>query len=88
MNPRIIASVASARLASDSEIPPTPLETILTFAKSLLRSFNAALIASQVPPTSVFMIMLRTFLDSCPRDSNKSPALSSFVLVIFFLFLY
>ena len=38
LNPRIIESTASAKLASDYEIPPTPLDTIFTFARSLLRS--------------------------------------------------
>ena len=38
LKPIIIASTATAKFASDSEIPPTPLETILTFAKSFPRS--------------------------------------------------
>ena len=45
-------------------MPPTPLETIFTFAKSLLRSLRDAAIASQVPPTSVFIITFNTFFDS------------------------
>ena len=65
-------------MASDSDIPPTPLETIFTFARSLLKSLRDDAIASQVPPTSVLIITFSTFLDSWPNDSNKSPALSSF----------
>ena len=38
LNPSIIESTARAKLASYSEIPPTPLDTILTLAKSLLKS--------------------------------------------------
>ena len=64
LKPNIIASVASARFTSDSEIPPTPLATILTLAKSLARSLSAAIIASHVPPTSVLIIIFRTFLAS------------------------
>ena len=78
LNPKIIASVARARFASDSEIPPTPLDTIFTFAKSLPRSCNAAIIASHVPPTSVLTIIFKTFLASCPNDSKRLPADSSF----------
>ena len=64
LKPKIIESTASARLASDSVIPPTPLDTIFTFAKSLLKSFRDAAMASQVPPTSVLTITFSTFLDS------------------------
>ena len=63
LKPKIIESTARAKLASDSEIPPTPLETIFTFANSLLRSFSDAMIASHVPPTSVFIITFKTFLE-------------------------
>ena len=87
LNPRIIESTASAKLASDSEIPPTPLDTIFTFARSLLRSWSDAVIASHVPPTSVFTITFKIFLeDSWPRFSNKSPALSSFCFKSFLSF--
>ena len=34
LKPRIIESTATAKFASDSVIPPTPLETIFTFALS------------------------------------------------------
>ena len=61
LKPSMIESTATAKLASDSLIPPTPLETILTLAFSVPRSFNAAVIASHVPPTSVLIITLRTF---------------------------
>ena len=63
LKPRIIESTANAKLASDSLIPPTPLETILTLAFSVPRSSNAAVIASHVPPTSVLTIILSTFLE-------------------------
>ena len=79
-------STATAKLASDSLMPPTPLETILTLAFSVPKSYRAATIASHVPPTSVLIITLRTFFRSWPRVSNKSPAVSSFCLSSFFSF--
>ena len=76
----MIEFTAKARFASDSLIPPTPLETILTFAFSLTISCNAETIASHVPPTSVLIITFRIFFPSCPSVSNKSVAVSSFVV--------
>ena len=70
LKPRIMAFTATAKLASDSDIPPTPLETILTFASSVPRSFNADTIASEVPTTSVLTIIFKTFLDSWPIVSK------------------
>jgi len=61
LKPRIIESTATAKFASDSLIPPTPLETILTLALSVPKSFNAAVIASHVPPTSVFYDYVENF---------------------------
>ena len=64
LNPSIMDSTATAKFASDSLIPPTPLDTIFTFALSVPRSPSAARIASQVPPTSVLTITFRTFFES------------------------
>ena len=79
LKPRIIESTATAKFASDSLIPPTPLETILTLALSVPKSFNAAVIASHVPPTSVLMITLRTFFASWPSVSKDLRQIHLFV---------
>ena len=55
-------SVAKAKLASDSEIPPTPEATTLIDASSLPMSAKAATIASEVPATSDLRITFNTFL--------------------------
>ena len=70
-------SVANAKFTSDSEIPPTPVDTIFIDASSFPASCNAALMASEVPATSAFRITLRIFLEPEPIFSNKLPRFSS-----------
>ena len=77
LNPNIIDSVARAKFASDSEIPPTHEATTLIDASSLPMSARAATIASEVPATSDFKITFKIFLSDCPIDSNIFPRLSS-----------
>ena len=45
LKPIIIESTATAKFASDSVIPPTPLDTIFTFALSEANSFSAATVS-------------------------------------------
>ena len=59
LKPNIDASVVMAKFASDSEIPPTPEEIILTETSSLPNFSKDALIASAVPATSVLMMTLK-----------------------------
>ena len=77
LKPKIIESVARARFASDSEIPPTPEATTLIDASSFPISAKAATIASEVPATSDFKITFKTFLSDWPMDSKILPRLSS-----------
>ena len=67
-------------------MPPIPLETIFTFAKSLFISFNELTIASHVPATSVLIITLRIFLEDSLKLSNKSSELSFFCFKSFLSF--
>ena len=71
LNPKSMESVAKAKFASDSEIPPTPEATNFIDASSLPISDKAATIASDVPATSDFKMTFNIFLSDCNIKFNS-----------------